>query len=76
MHLTPDGQLTIPPEICQQMGISVETELEFEIESNRLYIQKKPTADAMATWITAMRGSMPNLTTDQVMSLTRDDETV
>jgi bifunctional DNA-binding transcriptional regulator/antitoxin component of YhaV-PrlF toxin-antitoxin module len=72
MHLTPDGQLTIPPEIRQQLGISAETELEFEIESNRLYMQKKPTTTPMATWIAAMRGSMPGFTTDQVMSLTRD----
>jgi AbrB family looped-hinge helix DNA binding protein len=75
MNLTPDGQITIPPEIRQQLGISPETELEIAIENNRLYIQKKPPADAIATWITRMGGTLHPMTTDQIMALTRDNDT-
>lgn len=75
MNLTPEGQITIPPKICQQLGISPETELEFEIENNRLYIQKKQSADPISTWLTTMRGTLQNVTTDQIMTLTRHDET-
>jgi bifunctional DNA-binding transcriptional regulator/antitoxin component of YhaV-PrlF toxin-antitoxin module len=74
MLITPDGQLTIPPEICEQLGISAETELEFEVESNRLYIQKKPASHSMADWIATASGTLQHLTTDQIMALTRDDE--
>lgn len=75
MHLTPDGKITIPLEVREQLGISPETELEFEIENNRLYIQKKQPPDPISTWITTMRGTLEHCTTDQIMFLTRHDET-
>jgi hypothetical protein len=37
--------------------------------------QTKPMTDPMANWMTTMRGSMRDRTTNQVMSLTRDDAT-
>jgi bifunctional DNA-binding transcriptional regulator/antitoxin component of YhaV-PrlF toxin-antitoxin module len=76
MLITPDGQLTIPPEICEQLGIGAETELEFEIESNRLYIQKKPVNQSIANWIATASGTLQHLTTDQIMVLTRGDESL
>ncbi|PSB17439.1 AbrB/MazE/SpoVT family DNA-binding domain-containing protein [Phormidesmis priestleyi ULC007] len=75
MHLTPDGQITIPPEIRDQFGILPETELELEIEGNRLYIKKKQPADPISTWVATMRGTLQHVTTDQIISLTRDGET-
>jgi len=71
MNLTPEGQITIPLEIREQLGVSSDTELEFEVENNRLYIQKKQPADAIATWLTTMRGTLQHITTDQIMILTR-----
>jgi hypothetical protein len=38
-------------------------------------LTKLPT-DPMATWIATMRGSLPDVTTNQVMILTRDDGTI
>jgi hypothetical protein len=35
----------------------------------------EPPTDPLATWIATMRGSLPHVTTNQVMSLTRDDAT-
>ena len=75
MNLTPEGQITIPLEIREQLGISSDTELEFEVENNRIYIQKKQPIDAIATWISTRRGTLQHMTTDQIMSLTRHDET-
>lgn len=75
MNLTPDGKITIPLEIRERFGISSETELEFEIENNRLYIQKKQPTDPISTWLTTMRGALQHITTDQIMTLTRHDET-
>jgi bifunctional DNA-binding transcriptional regulator/antitoxin component of YhaV-PrlF toxin-antitoxin module len=75
MRLTPDGKITIPLEICEQLGLSPETELEFGIENNRLYIEKKQLTDPTSTWIKAMRGTLQDVTTDEIMTLTRHDET-
>jgi AbrB family looped-hinge helix DNA binding protein len=74
MNLTPDGKITIPAEIREQFGISPETELEFEIENNRLYIKKKQPADRISAWIATMSGTLQQVTTDEVMTLTRDNE--
>jgi AbrB family looped-hinge helix DNA binding protein len=75
MHLTPDGQITIPPEIRNQLGISSDTELEFEIENNKLYIKKKQLTDPVSVWLNTMRGCIAQSSTDEIMSLTRNDET-
>ncbi|MDZ8222744.1 AbrB/MazE/SpoVT family DNA-binding domain-containing protein [Nostoc sp. ChiVER01] len=40
MRITPDGQITIPPEIREVLNISPDVELAFEIEDDRLYLKK------------------------------------
>jgi len=71
MNLTPEGQITIPLEIREQLGVSSNTELEFEVENNRLYIQKKQPIDAIATWISTRCETVQYMTTDDIMTLTR-----
>lgn len=36
MRITPDGQITIPPEIREALSISPDVELAFEIEGDKL----------------------------------------
>ncbi|MBR8838709.1 MAG: AbrB/MazE/SpoVT family DNA-binding domain-containing protein [Stigonema ocellatum SAG 48.90 = DSM 106950] len=75
MRITPDGQITIPPEILEALSISRDVELAFEIEGDRLYLKKIQPADKILTWIDTMRGcAAGNLTTDQIMTLTRSDD--
>ena len=75
MRITPDGQITIPPEIRETLSISPNVELAFEIEGDRLYLKKIQPADKILTWIDTMRGCAGgNLTTDQIMTLTRSDD--
>ncbi|MEH1903400.1 AbrB/MazE/SpoVT family DNA-binding domain-containing protein [Nostoc sp.] len=74
MRITPDGQITIPPEIQKVLNISPDVELAFEIEGDRLYLKKIQPTDKISTWIDAMRGcAAGNLTTDEIMTLTRSD---
>ena len=75
MRITPDGQITIPPEIREALSISRDVELAFEIEGDRLYLKKIQQDDKILTWIDTMRGcAAGNLTTDQIMTLTRSDD--
>ncbi|MEH1859505.1 MAG: AbrB/MazE/SpoVT family DNA-binding domain-containing protein [Nostoc sp.] len=75
MRITPDGQITIPPEIREVLNISPDVELAFEIEGDRLYLKKIQPTDKISTWIDTMRGcAAGNLTTDQIMTLTRSDD--
>jgi AbrB family looped-hinge helix DNA binding protein len=76
MRMTPDGQITIPPEIREVLNISPDVELAFEIEGDRLYLKKIQPTDKILTWIDMVRGcAVGNLTTDQIMTLTRSDDT-
>ncbi|MBO3457201.1 AbrB/MazE/SpoVT family DNA-binding domain-containing protein [Aetokthonos hydrillicola Thurmond2011] len=75
MRITPDAQITIPPEIREALSISRDVELAFEIEGDRLYLKKIQPADQISTWINTMRGcATRNLSTDQIMTLTRSDD--
>ena len=75
MRITPDGQITIPPEIREALSISGDVELAFEIEGDRLYLKKIQQDDQILTWIDTMRGcAAGNLTTEQIMTLTRSDD--
>ncbi|MUG96509.1 AbrB/MazE/SpoVT family DNA-binding domain-containing protein [Scytonema sp. UIC 10036] len=75
MRITPDGQITIPPEIREALSISPDVELAFEIEGDRLYLKKIQPANKILSWIDTMRGcAAGNLTTDQIMNLTRSDD--
>ncbi len=74
MRITPDGQITIPPEIRDVLNISPDVELAFEIEGDRLYLKKIQPSDKISSWIDTMRGcAAENLTTDQIITLSRSD---
>jgi len=74
MHITTKGQVTIPQEIRDSYGFLPNTEVTFVVEDDRVYLQKidKPQARG-ETLIKRMTGAgTVNLTTDEIMALTRD----
>lgn len=73
MRLTSKGQVTIPQEIRELLGLLPHTEVEFEIEGDAVRIRKARKGAGRGTVIVArMRGTATTtLTTDQIMKLTR-----
>jgi AbrB family looped-hinge helix DNA binding protein len=76
MHITSKGQVTIPMAIRENMGFLPNTEIEFRVEKNRVYLEKvenKMTrGEAM---IQQLRGKGDvKMTTDEIMALTRGDD--
>ncbi len=75
MRVTSKGQVTIPIEIRERLGILPNTEVEFEIQGNAARLVKVPAkraggrgADAVAR----LRGAATvGMTTDEIMALTR-----
>ncbi len=73
MRLTSKGQVTIPQDIRDHLGLLPHTEVEFEVDGDAVRIRpaRKSTSRGDAL-IARMRGtSNSGLTTEQIMSLTR-----
>ena len=75
MRITSKGQVTIPQEIREQLGLLPNTEVEFSIDRGAVRITKatRPGARTRGREIVEhMRGrGTSGLTTDQIMKLTR-----
>lgn len=72
MRVTTKGQVTIPRSIREILGITPETEIDFEEDSGRFYIVKtnKPSVSGK---FNKLRGiATAKMTTDEIMSLTRE----
>jgi AbrB family looped-hinge helix DNA binding protein len=77
MRLTTKGQVTIPLEIRQKLGLMPWTEVQFEIDGDSVRIRKKAgNAGRGARLLAALRQApkpKSGMTTDQLMALTRGE---
>ena len=74
MKITSKGQVTIPQEIRQKMGLLPHSEVKFLIKGNIVQIVKvdRPDASRGKRLMEKMRGSATvKMTTDEIMNLTR-----
>ena len=77
MRLTTKGQVTIPQDIRQRLGLLPHTEVQFDVVGDSVRIRKargKRTRGQML--IERLQGSAPKpgLTTDQLMAMTRGED--
>lgn len=77
MTVTTKGQVTIPQDIRERLGLLPWTEVEFTVEGDAVKITKKAGATRRGErLLAAMRRAprpKPGMTTDQLMALTRDE---
>ena len=75
MRITSKGQVTIPADIRARAGFLPNTEVEILMSGNEVVIHKTRKSSARGQkLIKALRGAgTVNMTTDQIMSLTRGD---
>lgn len=73
MKITSKGQVTIPQEIRERMGLLPDTEVEFVVRGNTVQIVKSKQASSRgASIVRAMRGrATTRMSTDEIMKLTR-----
>jgi bifunctional DNA-binding transcriptional regulator/antitoxin component of YhaV-PrlF toxin-antitoxin module len=77
MRVTSKGQVTIPQNVRESMGIlPAETEIEFLLDENgRWYINKAKTSKNTASrFRTAHKEGKLTMSTDDIMALTRGEE--
>jgi AbrB family looped-hinge helix DNA binding protein len=75
MRITTKGQVTIPVDIRQRLGLLPWTEVAFELDGNSVRVTKKAGGTGRGQrLLDAMRRAprpKPGMTTDQLMALTR-----
>ncbi len=74
MKVTTKGQVTIPLHIRESFGILPNTEVEFKVENQRIYIEKSTGTLRKLNSYQRLRGvGTIDMTTDEIMRLTRED---
>jgi AbrB family looped-hinge helix DNA binding protein len=75
MKITSKGQVTIPLEIRERMGLFPGTQVEFIEEQGRVYVKKLEGRGRGRELIERMAGKATvKMTTDEIMALTRGDD--
>jgi AbrB family looped-hinge helix DNA binding protein len=76
MRLTSKGQVTIPQEIRERLGLLPLSEVEFDVVGDSVRIRKARGSQTRGRSVVArLKGrASTTLTTDQIMALTRDLE--
>ena len=74
MRITSKGQVTIPQEIRERLGLLPYSEVEFEIDGDSVRVRKRRSGGRGAALIARMRGSAKaGMRTDEIMKLTRGE---
>jgi len=72
MRVTTKGQVTIPQEIREKLGITPAIEIDFIEEKNRIYLVKREGQTKKTYKFRKLRGiAHVKMTTDEIMALTR-----
>ncbi len=75
MRVTTKGQVTIPQNIRDKMGITPATEVDFIDEKGRIFLVKRQEKGATTRKFSKLRGlATVKMTTDEIMALTRSEE--
>jgi AbrB family looped-hinge helix DNA binding protein len=78
MRVTTKGQVTIPQDIRERLGILPHSEVEFDVVGDSVRIRKKKGSKTRGQLlIEHMRRAhkpMPGMTTDQIMAMTRGED--
>lgn len=76
MKITPEGQVTIPAEIRDKLGLLPNTEVEFELIGDVVYLKKtNSNLTPGKKLVEMMRGKATvKMTTSEIMSITRGEE--
>ncbi len=75
MRVTIKGQVTIPQEIREKIGITPADEIDFLEEKGRIYLVKRTSKTNKPNKFRKLRGiANVKMTTDEIMALTRGDK--
>ena len=75
-RLTSKGQVTIPIDVRERLGLTTGTLVEIDVRGNTAVIRKEPEGqDRGRRIVSALRGRLDvSMSTDELMRLTRGDD--
>lgn len=74
MKVTTKGQVTIPLQLREKFGILPNTEVEFKVENERIYLEKVNRLSGKPSVFRKLRGTgSVKMSTDEIMKLTRGE---
>ncbi|MES1244992.1 MAG: AbrB/MazE/SpoVT family DNA-binding domain-containing protein [Acidobacteriota bacterium] len=75
MRITSKGQVTIPIEIRERLGLLPHTEVRFEVDGNAVRILREKTSDGRGQrLVERMRGrATSKMSTEEILALTRGE---
>jgi AbrB family looped-hinge helix DNA binding protein len=73
MRITSKGQVTIPIEIREKMGLLPDTEVEFKITGSTVFLKKMESSSKRSRHLINQmrRKATVKMTTDEILALTR-----
>ena len=75
MRVTTKGQVTIPQEIREKLGITPSVEIDFIEEEGKVYLVKSNRQSKKTSKFKRLRGiSSVKMSTDEIMALTRGEK--
>ncbi|MEM7699428.1 MAG: AbrB/MazE/SpoVT family DNA-binding domain-containing protein [Verrucomicrobiota bacterium] len=75
MKLTSKGQVTVPQHIRRFLGISVHSEVDFEIREDQVILVKTSQRSGDSSRFSRLRGSLKDAeSTDQILKTTRGED--
>lgn len=78
MRITSKGQVTIPQDIRERLGLLPYSEVEFDVVGNSVRIRKKKGSKTrgqrLIEHLRRAHGPIPGMTTDELMALTRGED--
>jgi len=78
VRITTKGQVTIPLDIRQRLGLLPHSEVEFDVVGDSVRIRKKKgtktRGQRLLEHLRKGHGPMPGMTTDELMALTRGED--
>ncbi len=76
MKITTKGQVTIPREVREKLGLLPHSEVEFIVEGNTVLLKKVESSESRGKRVVeGLRGrATVRMTTDEIMALTRGED--
>lgn len=73
MKVTKKGQVTIPAKIREKLGIMPETEVDFVVEQDKVFLVKKKNGGKSKRFRKFRGIATVKMTTEEIMALTRGE---